>query len=344
MKRLFSMFRQDLVLAWRNGQIAVAMGIAALMIALILLLPHEIATGPGEYVLDEVDGRPVRAAIMELGGNPASLPESRSELDTLLEANSSAIGIVVTGAIEAPQVEIIVQTAVPAESVNLLRASIEMVIRSAQEGAVAEAPVIRLRPEAQPVPLNLAGLPIFLAFEVAILGFLLVAVFVFQEKQEGTIRAYRVSPAGLWPYIASKTALFTVLAIAYGTVVVIAGRGRHANWPAVLALIVWGSAFMTIFGLGFAAWFRNLSHWFFPGLAVLVLNLLPFIAYIYPAFDPAWLRVIPSYALVFALREALFQTGNPGLIGHTLLVGLVWLAGALVFTSLSVRTRLLKGG
>ncbi|HKJ84853.1 MAG TPA: hypothetical protein VKA06_02195, partial [Spirochaetia bacterium] len=133
-----------------------------------------------------------------------------------------------------------------------------------------------------------------------------------------------------------------ILGIAYGFVVVAVAVGFGANWPALLGLLVWASLFMTIFGLGFAVWFRNLSHWFFPGLAVLVLNMLPFFAYIYPVFNPRWVQVIPSYSLVFALREALFPTGDAQLITRTLLVGLVWLAGATIFAAGSVRARLLR--
>jgi ABC-2 type transport system permease protein/fluoroquinolone transport system permease protein len=314
------------------------------MIALIVFLPEEINTGPGEYVLDTLPGAPVRSALVELGANVEGLPESREQFNALLEENRNATGVVIRGSLRVPQVEIIQRTQAPEESINLLTATLDLVIRGVQNGDVPEIPVERLRPQAEVIPMNLAGVPIFLAFEVGILGFLLVAVFVFQEKQEGTIRAYRVTPGGLWPYIASKTAIFTILAIVYGVIVVAVALGSGANWGAILALVVWASAFMTIFGLGFAAWFRNLSHWFFPGLAILVLNMVPFFAYIYPVFNPGWLQAIPSYSLVFALREALFPTGDAALIRETLLTGLAWLAGATVFAAVSVRARLLKGG
>jgi ABC-2 type transport system permease protein/fluoroquinolone transport system permease protein len=344
MRRLVSLFTQDTVLAWRNGHVAVVIAIALLMIALIVFLPQEINTGPSEYVLDTLPGTPIRSALVEMGAAPDGLPDSRTDFETLLEDNRNATGVVIDGSLERPRIEIVQRTQVPEESINLLTATLDMVIVGVQRGETPSVPVERLRPEAQAIPMNLAGVPIFLAFEVGILGFLLVAVFVFQEKQEGTIRAYRVTPGGLWPYIASKTAVFTILAILYGVVVVVVARGLRANWLAILALVVWASAFMTVFGLGFAAWFRNLSHWFFPGLAVLVLNMLPFFAYIYPVFNPNWVRVIPSYSLVFALREALFPTGDTALIRETLYTGLAWLAGATVFSAVSVRARLLKGG
>lgn len=349
------MLTQDVVLAWRNGHVAVVIAMAILMIALVIFLPAEISTGPSEYVLDTIPGTPVRSALAQLGADVEGLPATEAEFDALLDEHPNATGVMIEGTLERPRVEIIQRTALPEESVNLLIASIDMVIRELQSRDDAESsadlrhavdsafPVERLRPQAEIVPLNLSGVPVFLAFEVGILGFLLVAVFVFQEKQEGTVRAYRVTPGGTWSYIASKTSVFTLLAILYGVIVVTVAFGPAVNWPAVLGLVIWASAFMTVFGLGFAVWFRNLSHWFFPGLAILVVNMLPFFAYVYPIFNPEWVRAIPSYALVFALREALFPTGDAALIRETLLTGLVWLAAAVAFAAFSVRTRLLRG-
>ncbi len=343
MKRLSVLLRQDLTLAWRNGHVAVVLAIAATMVALIVFLPAEVSRGPGEYVLDTIPGSPVRAATIELGGDAAALPESRERFDALIADHPNAIAVELSGTLDRPGVTISTRTAVPEQTLNLLVAGIEQVLAVARGEALPDPQIEFLRPEAEAVPLNLSGIPIFLAFEVGILGFLLVAVFVFAEKQEGTIRAYRVSPGGLWAYVASKAIVFVLIAIGYGVIVVAAGLGITANWGAIIGLIVWASLFMTVLGLGFAAWFRNLSHWFFPGLALLILNLLPFVSYVYPVWSPAWVTVIPSYGLVYALREALFPTGDSALIGRTLLTGLGWLAAAVAFCAYSVHTRLLKG-
>lgn len=343
MNAVTTLLAQDGKLIWRNGHAAVVAGIALLMIALVIFLPEEFSTGPGEYLYDAIPGSPLRNALVEMGADLSGLPESQQELNELLGENPNAIGIIVQGTIEQPVVSITQPREIPEQSINLLQATIDTALRTLQGADLEPAPVRRLRPQAEIIPTNLAGLPIFLGLEVGILGFLLVAVFVFQEKQEGTIRAYRITPAGLWPYLISKAAVFLLLSLSYGIVVVAAGMGLGVNWPAVIALIAWASLFMTVFGLGFAAWFDNLSSWFFPGLAVLILNMLPFFSYIYPVFTPLWVPYIPSYGLLFALREALFPTGNPELITRTLLTGLAWLGAATVFAAFSVRARLLQG-
>ncbi|MGE5592167.1 MAG: hypothetical protein ACM3X3_00580 [Betaproteobacteria bacterium] len=85
------------------------------------------------------------------------------------------------------------------QGVNILKAALNAMVRRATEGegekSSGEPPRVRfLPPQAEPVPLNLTALPGLIAFEVIVLGFTFVAVFIFQEKHGGTIKAHRVSP------------------------------------------------------------------------------------------------------------------------------------------------------
>lgn len=199
-----------------------------------------------------------------------------------------------------------------------------------------------LGPVLEPVPANLTGIPVFIAFEVAILGFLLIAVFVFQEKQEGTIRAYRVSPGTISTYILSKVLIFTLVSLVYGLVIVLAGWTLKPDWLRVLGLTLITSGMMTLLGLGFSSWFSNLSGWFFPGLAMLVLNILPIFSYLYPAFDPGWIRWIPSYGILFALEESLFWPQHTQAFQEALMPLVGWTGFSVLFCWFSVRRSLLQ--
>jgi hypothetical protein len=343
-KKFTNLFIQDTVLAFRNGHIPVVAAIALIMVLLILFLPKEMKGPPGEFFLDEVPGRPFASAITEMGGNPEAICTDRAELEEKLRENKNALGIVLSGTVDGPRAAIRKPAAVAETTMNILIAAVEEVILAVREPDAGHAlPVEYLRPRTEPPALNLSGIPVFLAFEVGILGFLLAAVFIFQEKQEKTVLAYRVSPGGLAAYLASKTLVFVALSVVYAAVIVAAGFGLSAPWGRVMLLVIWASAFMTLFGAGFAAWFHNLSHWFFPGLGLLILNMVPFGSYIFPSFNPAWVAFLPSYGLIFSLREALFPTGNGELIQTTLLTGLLWLTGAALFAAFSVRRKLLKG-
>lgn len=337
--------KRDAVLAWRNGHVAVVVAIMAVMWLLILLLPPAMEKRHGELVLDLSEGAILRRAAEANGMSLAALAADREDYERRLAADAGLIGVVASGAPGALRVEIAAGAQVPERNLALLRASIDELLRLARgAGSDGSFPVRRLGPVAEPAPLNLVGVPIFLIFEAGILGFLLVAVFVFQEKQEGTLKAYRAAPGGPLPYILAKLGVFVGLSVLYGAGVLAAAaiEGARPDWPAALGALALTSAFMTLFGLGFASFFRNLSHWFFPGLAALLLNVVPFFSYARPAFSPAWVKAIPSYDAVFLARDLILNpAGSAGAAGAFLRLG-AWTAAAALFCYFAVSRKLLK--
>jgi ABC-2 type transport system permease protein/fluoroquinolone transport system permease protein len=363
LRQFGTLFVRDSILAWRNGHVVVTLALMVLMILLVILLPAEIKATPGEVILDGTDGQLILAAARTAGLSMTAFTADRDDWDRRLADNTGMIGVLVQGGHAAVEVEISAGAHIPATNLALLRASIDGLVRMAtltgsvdesqpvrskQSGAVDTAgsgrfPVSYLEAEAAHIPLNLGGVPVFLIFEAGILGFLLVAVFVFQEKQEGTVRAYRAGPAGSLPYIAAKLAVFVLLSLLYGAGVLGGAvvMGARPDIPATLLVLVAYSAFMTLFGLGFASFFRNLSHWFFPGLAILLLNIIPAFAYARPAFNPDWVKVLPAYDAIFMMRDTLFNPGV-GLAMPALLRMAGWLVLSCVFCVMAVRFKLLK--
>lgn len=341
----FTQFKRDAILAWRNGHVAVVVAIMVVMWLLILLLPASMEKRHGELVLDLSEGAVLRRAAEANGIGSAALAADRDEFERRMAADASLIGVVASGSAGELRVEISAGAQIPERNLALLRASVDELLRLARgSGSEGRFPLRQLGPEAEPAPLNLVGVPIFLIFEAGILGFLLVAVFVFQEKQEGTLKAYRAAPGGPLPYIAAKLGVFVGLSILYGAGVLAAAavKGARPDWPAALGALALTSAFMTLFGLGFASFFRNLSHWFFPGLAVLLLNILPFFSYARPAFSPAWVKAIPSYDAVFLARDLILDpAGAAGAAGPFMRLA-VWTAAAALFCYLAVSRKLLK--
>jgi len=345
MSGALTQLRRDALLAWRNGHVAVVLAIMAVMWLLVLFLPERLEARAGELVLDLSEGAVLRRAVLEGGLSAGGLAADRADFESRLAADSGLIGIVVEGAAPELRVDILAGEHVPRENLALLGASVDELLRMARgDDSASRYPVRLLQPEARVVPLNLIGVPIFLVFEAGILGFLLVAVFVFQEKQEGTLRAYRAAPGGALPYIAAKLCVFVALSVAYGAGVlaVAAIKGARPDWLGSLAVLALCSAFMTLFGLGFASFFRNLSHWFFPGLAVLLLNIVPFFSYGRPAFSPAWVKAIPSYDAIFLARDLVLNPAASGGLAWPFARLALWTLAAGAFCFLAVSRKLLK--
>ena len=343
MKRFFSMFMQDLILAYRNGLILITGILLIAMVALVLFLPKQLKVH-NEMILDLSQGSIIETYLNSQGVGEGVVFIDEEIFNDQLEKQPNKVGVIFSGDLESPAFEIITNSQIPVENVNLLKASLDRAILELRGESSATIPVTFLRGVMQTPAFNLKIIPIALVFEVVLLGFFFVSVMMFQEKQEATLRAYRVTPAGAWNYILSKNLLFIVLSIAYGVPLLLVGFGLRINYGLILVLVILTASMMTLISLFIAVFFRNLSEWFFVGVAVLVINSLPSISYGIPSFSPAWMSWIPSYPAVFAVRDVLFNKANWVEILPTIILLVIFNVVGFLLAYLAIQRKLLKEG
>jgi hypothetical protein len=348
MKRFFATLMQDLVLAVRSGPGIITAITLVIMIAVVVFMPRQINTH-NELILDTTPDGALAGLLAEMGVGEGVVYRDEALFRQTLERQPNKVGVIFRGGVENPSFEVITNTAIAEANINLLKASLDRGILQLRGEAQQNLEIAFLRPPSEPTPLNLRMVPLIMVLEVVLLGFLFAAVMMFQEKQEGTIRAYRVSPGGAVNYVLSKLALFVLLSLAYGVPVLVVAA---ILMPAVLApdygltllLVVLSSALMTLFSMAIAVFYRNLSEWVFVGMAVLIVNSVPMISYGMPSFAPTWLTYIPSYPSMFAMRDLLFHgAGWADIQGVVLYLGVLTLAGFAAAYA-AVRYRLLKEG
>ena len=345
-KAFFTLFKQDLLLSWRNGLVLVTIitlvVITALYWTLPLMLPDEAPLSQSQYFLDETEGRIlVQALSSEEGANLAS---SLEDLEARVQESNGTIGIIVEGSAEDLTYTLVFKSRHGQKTVNILKAvlrSLTAQITGESFGALS-IKIEQLRSSSEIVPINKSMIAIILAFEVMILGFLFVAVVVFGEKKEGSIRSYRVSPSGLGNYVVSKTLVFTLLSMIYGLVMTTATIGFRVNYAALAAVLFLSCALMTLLGLGIAAFFNNISEWFVPGVLVLAVNMLSILPYQIPTYSAKFLTFLPGYSVIFGVSEILFPTGKEGFLPPLLLILTVQLVLFAVFALWAVRRKMMK--
>jgi hypothetical protein len=343
MKRILNLFTQDLYLAYRNGHVLITVILLVAALLLIAFLPRSLKIH-NELVLDTSPELVLNTYLRQQGLTGDIVFTDRAAFDAALEKNPNKLGIVFSGGLEQPRFEFIIRGVVAEQNLRLLQASLDAAIADLQGQAGMPVQVQYLREQTGEIPFNLMPLPVLLIFETVLLGFFIVAVMVFQEKSEGTLRAYRVTPSGTLAYILSKNLLFLVLSLAYGLIPVLFAFGLGINYLPLLLLLGLSSSLMTMFSLGVAAYYRNLTEWFFVGVALLLVNSLPIISYGMPTFAPGWLTWLPSYRGVFAVRDVLFSHAGLAQISPTLLYLFVLNLAALAFCYYAVRSQLMKGG
>ncbi|MDP2872920.1 MAG: ABC transporter permease [Bacillota bacterium] len=318
-RRLLSLTQRDLRLITRNYYLAIVV-ILALLYALVtrFLIPADLSPQPAVVLLDSTGAQAMRQLYERAGGGNVIVAGSADEYDRHLEA-ANRIGIKVTGSVMPERIEVTYQGWETEKTRRLLEASLQGQV-AALTGAMGTAfPVFQrtvLRPGqvAEQPPFNLALVPIFIFSEAVLMGIFLAGALLIAEKEDRTNRAYQVTPAGTAEYLVARSLAMGVLALVFTVLLNLLTTGLAGNWAMILLLVFAGAVVTTIFTLIYAAVFMNLSQ-FLAGsiLAIFVLS-LPAGSYFMPAFSPVWMRVLPSYPIIFGLREAYFPSGNPGLV------------------------------
>ncbi len=345
-KRFFNLLGQDIKIAMRNYFHVVVIVLALLMSAVIhFVVPSEMKLTPNEIFYDATEGQVLTSLLDELGVESERIYQGRQALVDTVTNDSGFIGIVMEGTLERAEFTIYHQGSEAAQTLNLFDASLETILASMRgEDNALPLRVLYLRDRTEPIPLNLQMIPLIIVLEAVLLGFLLIAVMVFQDKEEGGVRAYRVSPAGTLEYILSKSVVNMLLALLYSIIIIVSTIGVKVQYLPVLLLILLASFLMTSIGLAVSVFFKNLEEFLFVGVFLMSILGLPMVSYMSPSFAPRFLTILPSYAVLFGIREILFTTGKGGFILQTLLVLLVQSLLFFGIGYMAVRSRLMKEG
>ncbi len=219
--------------------------------------------------------------------------------------------------------------------------SLNVYVLELMRGGFAPVRVESLDEAAEEIPFNLRFTPVFICFEALMTGFILGGALMLAEKQDGTVKALRISPFGAHRYIVSKTLLFSLISTLYAALICLPTVGASIDWGAFLLLSFCGTAVFTMIGLAYTTPFHDMSGWFFSMVVLLSVNMLPVISYTSPAFTPFWMRLIPSYPILMAYRAAMF--GGSVDVGYTVIAIAVWTVISYLLALWFVTGKHLKG-
>jgi len=344
LKKIFTMILQNLVLSFRNSLVWVLFGTLIVMIVVVLFaMPKEYSISQVYYMLDNTAGSAIESTFERKGIEIGQFSRDQVELESSMKNSNNAIGVIFEGTMEKPEITLMHLGKLSEQNLNVIKATLEELVSSAVDGSAKSSPDIRfLRGQIEPVPKNLALVSVLMVFEVLILGFLLVAVFIFQEKSDGSIRAYRVTPGGTFLYISSKTLAFLVIGIVYGGVLALLTMGFDVNYLELFIVTVLGFILYTLIGMIIAVFFNNISEWFFIGITILLINMAPVFSHEFPAFSPGWISWFPSNSILFCYDEIFFPSGK-SLLSPILLLALETII-AYVICHFIVNRKLMKEG
>jgi hypothetical protein len=325
-QRYGGLLLKDIVTAFRNYFFLIVLGVALLFVGLTnFLIPKELSMKPAVYYFVDYDGEfesVMDKAMLESKEKHGKIQrvEAIEDIETHMRRNFNSLGMVIKEENNQPHVQFILQGHENEKLRNTLVLSMKDELRSRiQENIEIKRIFLNKDIDVEKTPFNLGMIPIFIVMESMLLGFFLIAALVFMEKDEGTIRAYLVSPGKVPEYLAAKITLMVLLGCISAITLVSLTLGTGVDYMEMLILVILGSIAAAIGGLILASFFQNISQASIWIIVIGIVLSLPFMSYYIPSFAPRFVKMIPTYALLFSAREILFPTGSREIIYRTFL-------------------------
>ncbi len=320
-KRLGALFQKDLALGIRNYYIAIMLFTAVLLVLLVrFVIPEETSIKPTVYYAVESEAERVFAGMYELMDQKGRM-ESREEIVRSMEGNINSLGMVFKIKDRKPTVEYILQGHENEKIKNLLVLPVQALFNPArQDDLQIETIRIKAVTEENDQTFNMMLLPLLVLFEPALLGLMLLATMIFMEKEEKTIQAYAVTPGQLAEFLVSKVCFILSMSLISASIIVAFTLGIGSNFILLLLVVGISSIFSSTLALVIASFFDNLSKAMMWLMFATIVLTVPMISYFMPGFAPVWIRIMPTYPLLFVIQEVLFPTGNNDMIVSTLVL------------------------
>lgn len=343
---LLTLVGKDLKIVTRNHFFTLAVILAIFYIVMIkFLIPGEISIEPEIYVVDQTH-QGTLGTLLESKNAKIHLIDSNDESKLLktLESQKYSMGVIIAEKGDGLTSKIIFQGFEDPKTQNILAASLQKEIAQHYGSAKAEYETTVLRPDVsfKKPPFNIFMLPIFLYSEIIMIGLMFVAMLIFFEKEEGTVYAYQVTGKKMRSFLLAKGIVLFLMALLFTLILVFPFFGLQVQWSLLILLVFLGSLFASFAGMILASFFSNFSQFIYPTVAVMSIITLPTASYLFPSFSPWWIKWLPTYPLIFAMREVFFPSGRMATIYVAISLLVAVNLGLLIYGSRIFQTQLFK--
>ncbi len=324
MKRLFGLLKKDFKIAFRNFFFLIIFVVSLILVSVTnFLIPEKINTDAKLiYAVENIQVSEHNILLKYLESQSSSIKaSSREQVVEEMKKDRSTMGIIITNSNNQPALEIIVQGYENEKSKEALALSFEAMLKAGSiDTSNIETIVLKDAKDFNSIPLNKGFVPLILLNEPVMLGFILLATLIFMDKEEETAKAYMTTPGGISRYLLSKIILMSVLALMSTILITVFTIGFNINWLHLVLIIIAGSVFSSTVAMVMASFFDNISKAMVWILALSLVFTVPMASYFIPSFAPGYIRVMPTYGLMFAIREAIFPMGNPSIIYENVII------------------------
>lgn len=350
--KLISTFLKDLKLSLRSYYIYIEIIMALLIIAVLLfVVPDNVSSGYRVLVHLDIENAEIAQVIEQFmstadpskideqmladldlsnlakdelaageqdepGVQEIELVDSAEQLRAEMDEDRNSIGMIVSFNQETSKLamEFILQGYESEQMRNLLQAQFTAPMMELLPEYVDQTELTVLDDSAEKLPMKVNLLPVMLLLNSSFVGLFIIAAYVFMDKEEGTIRALAVTPLRVREYLLSKIGIMLVTGIVTGSMTVLAVASDHVHYGHFLVLMISFNIFGSALGLLIGSFYDTLTKSMGSLYLVIIVLALASVSYFMPAFSPLAIRLLPSYPMLFAIRETLLKSPDIGYI------------------------------
>lgn len=312
MKALYT-FLKDIKVSFKTFYIYIEIFIALVGVALLLFVVPENFTSNVKiyaYIEDSLKTDEIMNALETDGSENVILLKSIDEIRPMLEQDKNSVGIGVTTENNKVVYDFVLQGYESQKYKNIIEKSLIADYAKDLPGYEKVTNIITLDNTSERLSDRLNMLPVFLLLNSAFSGLFIVATYVFMDKEEGTIRAFAVTPARIWEYLLSKMGVMLVTGLLTGLITTLLVAGFKANYLYLIALLVATNIFGTAVGLFISSFYDSIMKAMGTIMGTFVVLAFATVSYFMPSFSPFIVKILPSYPLVFAFREVFLENPN----------------------------------
>ncbi|HZK09891.1 MAG TPA: ABC transporter permease [Clostridia bacterium] len=153
-------------------------------------------------------------------------------------------------------------------------------------------------------------LPSVLVFNGSLMGFFLIAAYIFLDRQEGVIKAFALTPSPIWQYLLSKIGVLLLVCVSSSFIVIVPIMKTRPDYLLLLVLLVTSSFFTSSLGLLIASFYDDIMQAFGILYVFMILMIIPNVAYFMPSWNPSWVKIIPTYPMLEGFRSIILGNGD----------------------------------
>ncbi|QSX04868.1 ABC transporter permease [Sedimentibacter sp. zth1] len=170
-------------------------------------------------------------------------------------------------------------------------------------------------------------IPLAVVLMNGLMGMMVLIAYISIDKSEGLIKATAVSPTKTSQYLISKIMVVLTTSLVSTLVVAIPVMGTHPNYPLFILTALSLTILSCTIGLLTASYFKDIKASFGIIMLVMIVLMLPALTFLLPSFSPTWMKILPTYYMIEAIKETLLVTTD---VAFVLLSNVGMVIGAIV--------------